>query len=348
MDCVSRLIKQIGQCGAILVAHPSKQYHSRGAACSNVVPNKMDKFSVCLRPLRKPTLNGLCTSRCHSRRKLAASARISRSGCFLNRVFVLKSCSWLKVFSAANGLECIRACLSAKICRFWRPLIAVSDTRTDVFPPQGPKLHHTSTVPQLHYDAIDANIIPVVFLFHGTRRGNYVPATTTRSATKHLLSTAIATDATATKETPPPLAHARYHRGYTRAPGYSTPPPTLTFEQFKASAKVSTVENLDKNGNAAKGANVFFTCTISSFVKDDSGNTAGANVRGTDTSSFTFIQIGFPANTDITKLNTGDTLQVWGTDQGVFSGQNALGGTVQEVEVTAAYMTDVTTGYGAP
>src|SRR6266571_2388708 len=242
MDCVSRLIKQIGQCGAILVAHPSKQYHSRGAACSNVVPNKMDKFSVCLRPLRKPTLNGLCTSRCHSRRKLAASARISRSGCFLNRVFVLKSCSWLKVFSAANGLECIRgqsnplsnfvlsaklcpifalsarlccfstaaierecSCLSAKICRFWRPLIAVSDTRTDVFPPQGPKLHHTSTVPQLHYDAIDANIIPVVFLFHGTRRGNYVPATTTRSATKHLLSTAIATDATATKETPPPL-----------------------------------------------------------------------------------------------------------------------------------------------
>src|SRR6266704_3621459 len=72
---------------------------------------------------------------CHSRRKLAASARISRSGCFLNRVFVLKSCSWLKVFSAANGLECIRGqsnplsnfVLSAKLCRFWRPLIAVSD-----------------------------------------------------------------------------------------------------------------------------------------------------------------------------------------------------------------------------
>src|SRR6266567_9480546 len=129
---------------------------------------------------------------------------------------------------------------------------------------------------------------------------------------------------------------------------YSASPPPLTFEQFRASAQETTVENLDKDGNADKGKNVFFTCTISSFVKDDSGNTAGANVRGTDTSSFTFIQIGFPANTDITKLNTGDTLQVWGTDQGVFSGQNALGGTVQEVEVTAAYMTDVTTGYGAP
>src|SRR6266571_5125146 len=67
---------------------------------------------------------------CHSRRKLAASARISRSGCFLNRVFVLKSCSWLKVFSAANGLECIRGqsnplsnfVLSAKLC----PIFALS------------------------------------------------------------------------------------------------------------------------------------------------------------------------------------------------------------------------------
>jgi len=110
----------------------------------------------------------------------------------------------------------------------------------------------------------------------------------------------------------------------------------------------TTVENLDKDSNADKGKNVFFTCTISSFVKDDSGNTAGANVRGTDTSSFTFIQVGFPANTDITKLNTGDTLQVWGTDQGVFSGKNGFGATIQEVEVTALYMMDVTSSYNTP
>ncbi len=129
---------------------------------------------------------------------------------------------------------------------------------------------------------------------------------------------------------------------------YSTPPPTLTFEQFRATAQETTVENLDKDGNAAKGANVFFTCKISSFVKDDSGNTAGANVNGTDTTTFAVVQVGFPAGTDIGKINAGDTLEVWGTDQGVFSGQNALGGTVQEVGVSAAYLVDVTTGYGVP
>src|SRR6266704_1064153 len=129
---------------------------------------------------------------------------------------------------------------------------------------------------------------------------------------------------------------------------YSASPPPLTFEQFRATAQETTVENLDKDGNAAKGANVFFTCKISSFVKDDSGNTAGANVNGTDTTTFAVVQVGFPAGTDISKVNQGDTLEIWGTDQGVFSGQNALGGTVQEVGITAVYMVDVTTGYGVP
>jgi len=128
----------------------------------------------------------------------------------------------------------------------------------------------------------------------------------------------------------------------------SASPPALSPEQFRASTQDTTVENLDKDSNADKGKNVFFTCTIFSFVKDDSGNTAGANVRGTDTSSFTVIQVGFPANIDITKLNTGDTLQVWGTDQGVFSGKNGFGATIQEVEVTALYMMDVTSSYNTP
>src|SRR5256714_8671553 len=52
----------------------------------------------------------------------------------------------------------------------------------------------------------------------------------------------------------------------------STSSPTLTPEQFRASAQETTVENLDKDSNADKGKNVFFTCTITSFVKDDSGN----------------------------------------------------------------------------
>src|SRR5947209_7774284 len=79
----------------------------------------------------------------------------------------------------------------------------------------------------------------------------------------------------------------------TVAVGYATraSSPTLSPEQFKASAQDTTVENLDKDANTDKGAGVHFTCKILKFVKDDSGNTAGANVEDADdTTSFTVIQ----------------------------------------------------------
>jgi len=132
--------------------------------------------------------------------------------------------------------------------------------------------------------------------------------------------------------------------------GYAFNPskPLLSPAQFKAQAQDTTVENLDKDGNAGKGSDVHFTCKILKFVKDGSGNTAGANVESADTSSYSFtvIHVEFPSGTNVAELNEGDTLEVWGTDEGVFSGQNALGGTVQEVAVNALYLTDDTTGYG--
>ncbi len=127
-----------------------------------------------------------------------------------------------------------------------------------------------------------------------------------------------------------------------------TPVPTLSPAQvekvYKASTSSTTVINLDKEGNNDKGKDVHFTCQILKFVKDDSGNTAGANVAAPDSDS-SIIQILFPSGTDLTKLNEGDIVEVWGTDEGVFSGQNAFGGTVQEVAIAAQYMTDETTNY---
>ena len=128
-----------------------------------------------------------------------------------------------------------------------------------------------------------------------------------------------------------------------------TPVPTLSPAQvekvYKASTSSITVENLDKEGNNDKGKNVHVTCKILKFVKDDSGNTAGANVEAPDSYSTSIIQILFPSGTDVTKLNEGDIVEVWGSDEGVFSGQNAFGGTVQEVAISAQYMTDETTNY---
>lgn len=107
----------------------------------------------------------------------------------------------------------------------------------------------------------------------------------------------------------------------------------------------TTVATLDKDGNSDSGMSVHFTATIIGFVKDSNGNTAGANVDDPNTSGV--LQVAFPDGTDLSHLNTGDTLEVWGVDRGSFSGTNAFGATIQEVGVAAVSMTDKTTGYQA-
>lgn len=125
--------------------------------------------------------------------------------------------------------------------------------------------------------------------------------------------------------------------------GGATAPQTEA--DYKASTTDITVTNLDKDGSVDKGKEVHFTCTILNFVKDSTGNTAGANVTTQGYASI--IQVAFTSGTDLTQLNAGDVLEVWGTDQGVFSGKNAFGATVQEVEIMAKYMNDQTTNYQA-
>lgn len=128
-----------------------------------------------------------------------------------------------------------------------------------------------------------------------------------------------------------------------------TPIPTKTQAQtesdYKNSAVSATVASLDKDGSADTGDIVHFTATIIGFVKDSSGITAGANVTTSDTSSV--VQVLFPSGTDLSQLNQQDTIEVWGTDEGSFSGTNAYGGTVQEVAISAVYLLDQTTNYQA-
>jgi hypothetical protein len=129
------------------------------------------------------------------------------------------------------------------------------------------------------------------------------------------------------------------------------PKPTQSPAQIEADYKINTtdtdVASLDKDGNADMGNEEHFTCTLVAFVKDSSGTTAGANVTDPGSVSSSFVQIIFTPGTDITQLNTQDTVEVWGTNMGVSSGTNAFGGTVQEVVVQAKYMNDTTTGYKA-
>jgi hypothetical protein len=126
-----------------------------------------------------------------------------------------------------------------------------------------------------------------------------------------------------------------------------TPTLTLSAAQLEAAYKASTtdttVATMDKDGNADARKDVHFTATILNFVKDDSGNTAGANVDDPNTTGV--VQNAFPSGTDLSQLNVGDSLEVWGTDGGTASGQNAFGATIQEVVIAANYITDKTTGY---
>lgn len=85
-----------------------------------------------------------------------------------------------------------------------------------------------------------------------------------------------------------------------------TPVPTVSAAELEATYKASTTDTtiatLDKDGNADQGKDVHFTCTILNFVKDSSGNTAGVNLD--DPNSSGVVQIAFPANTDLSQLNT--------------------------------------------
>lgn len=130
-----------------------------------------------------------------------------------------------------------------------------------------------------------------------------------------------------------------------------TAKPTETLAQQEASYKAgttnSTVSDLDKQGNAEQGQDVHFAGRILNFVKDSSGTTAGANVDDPTNVTSSVVQIVLPLGADLTQLNQGDTIEVWGTDEGTVSGTNAFGATIQEVQITAKYMTDQTTNYSS-
>jgi hypothetical protein len=177
--------------------------------------------------------------------------------------------------------------------------------------------------------ALVALVVLIAIIAAASNRGNGSPSTSSTGAQS--------TPATPDQPTSVPTAQ----------PTVVTPAPTVSVAELEATYKASTTDTtvaaLDKDGNADSGQDVHFTATILNFVKDGSGNTAGANVDDPNTSGV--IQIAFPPNTDLSQLNVGDILEIWGTDGGTASGQNAFGATIQEVVLSVLYMTDKTTGY---
>jgi hypothetical protein len=123
-----------------------------------------------------------------------------------------------------------------------------------------------------------------------------------------------------------------------------TPVPTESPAQYKASATSVTVADIAKDPNAYKGKTIEFTAVIADFVQDSSGNTAGANVDDPNDYS-SVVQIAFTPSFSLSKVNKGDTIEVWGQGSGAFTGTNAFGATITEGAVQEVYLHDSTTGY---
>ncbi|MGD0880504.1 MAG: hypothetical protein ABSB09_02900 [Acidimicrobiales bacterium] len=115
-------------------------------------------------------------------------------------------------------------------------------------------------------------------------------------------------------------------------------------QQYENGATAATISQLSNDPSNYNGETVIFTGTIDKFLQDSSGNTAAMNVADPNNPlAVAYVQLSSTA--DVTQMNTGDTVEIWGDGQGNVSGKNAFGGTVSQCAVTETYLTDQTTGY---
>jgi S-methylmethionine-dependent homocysteine/selenocysteine methylase len=86
------------------------------------------------------------------------------------------------------------------------------------------------------------------------------------------------------------------------------------------------------------------TCEVVSFPKDENGNAAGVNCSDPNDYS-ALVQVRMAAFDQTVKINTNDTVVVYGMGQGAAQGKNTFGADVTEAEVLELYLKDLTTGY---
>ena len=89
---------------------------------------------------------------------------------------------------------------------------------------------------------------------------------------------------------------------------------------------------------------VTFTADIVNFLQDSSGNTTAMNVSDpNDPTSVAYVQLSSTA--DVSQMNKGDIIVIWGDGQGSVSGKNSYGGTVNQAGLTEVYLNDQTSNY---
>lgn len=154
---------------------------------------------------------------------------------------------------------------------------------------------------------------------------------------------------------PPPTTVAQAANTPMPTEAQTTPKPTPTFTPtpteiqydangFPEDAARITVADLAKIPGLYQDKKITFTCDVISFPKDANGNAAGVNCS--DPNDYTaLVQVRMAAFDQTVKINTNDTVVVYGIGQGAAQGKNAFGADVTEAEVLELHLKDLTTGY---
>jgi hypothetical protein len=113
---------------------------------------------------------------------------------------------------------------------------------------------------------------------------------------------------------------------------------------YQATSTRVTIAQLANSPSTYDGTTVSFKATIVNFLQDSTGATTAMNVSDpNDFTSLVYVQLGTFA--DVTQMNKGDTVTIWGDGMGDISGTNAYGGSINESAITEVYLVDPTSGY---
>lgn len=117
----------------------------------------------------------------------------------------------------------------------------------------------------------------------------------------------------------------------------------LNIKDFEKEAKVVSISDVDKDPYSYATNKVKFKGIISTFIKGEYGI---QSVNISDPNDYSaIIVVEFSTNIDLTKINKGDLVTIWGTCGGVMDGTNSFGAKIVKGLVYELYLKDNTTGY---
>jgi len=123
----------------------------------------------------------------------------------------------------------------------------------------------------------------------------------------------------------------------------TTPIITSVIQEREVNSISVSIADLYSNPSSYDGKDITFTGIVLSFVMGTSGESEAMNVRPVDA----YLPIIYVDDATIytEPVKVGDTITIWGTGEGIFTGNNELGGAITLPSIMEFALLDNTTGY---